>query len=55
MAEKLHIHYTPKYGSWLNMAEIELSILTRQCMQDYFESIEQLTTSVGTFILNPCL
>jgi hypothetical protein len=30
--EKLAIHYTPKHGSWLNMAEIELSILSRQCL-----------------------
>jgi hypothetical protein len=30
--EKLDIHYTPKHGSRLNMAEIELSILSRQCM-----------------------
>ena len=30
--EKLEIHYTPKHGSWLNMAEIELSILSRQCL-----------------------
>lgn len=29
---KLEIHYTPKHGSWLNMAEIELSILSRQCI-----------------------
>lgn len=35
-AEKLEIHYTPKHGSWLNMAEIELSILSRQCMRGYF-------------------
>ena len=32
LAEKLEIHYTPKHGSWLNMAEIELSALTRQCL-----------------------
>jgi transposase len=32
LAEKLEIHYTPKYSSWLNMAEIELSILGRQCL-----------------------
>ena len=38
LAEKLEIHYTPKHGSWLDMAEIELSILSRQCMNDYFES-----------------
>ena len=30
--EKLEIHYTPKHGSWLNMAEIELSVLARQCL-----------------------
>ncbi len=29
---KLEFHYTPKHGSWLNMAEIELSILSRQCL-----------------------
>jgi hypothetical protein len=32
LATKLEIHYTPKHGSWLNMAEIELSILQRQCL-----------------------
>ena len=29
---RLEIHYTPKHGSWLNIAEIELSVLTRQCL-----------------------
>ena len=42
LTEKLEIHYTPKHGSWLNMAEIELSILSRQCMNDYFENADQL-------------
>ena len=32
LADKLEIHYTPKHGSWLNMAEIELSILAGQCL-----------------------
>jgi DDE superfamily endonuclease len=32
IADKLEIHYTPKHGSWLNIAEIELSILSRQCL-----------------------
>ena len=32
LADKLEIHYTPKHGSWLNMAEIELSVLGRQCL-----------------------
>lgn len=49
LAEKLEIHYTPKHGSWLNMAEIELSILSRQCMKDYFERIEQLTGAIAAW------
>ena len=32
IADRLEIHYTPKHGSWLNMAEIELGILARQCL-----------------------
>jgi hypothetical protein len=32
LADKLEIHYTPRHGSWLNMAEIELSVLARQCL-----------------------
>lgn len=32
LVEKIEFHYTPKHGSWLNMAEIELSILQRQCL-----------------------
>ena len=32
LLEKLEIHYTPKHGSWLNMAETELSVLSRQCL-----------------------
>jgi len=47
LAEKLEIHYTPKHGSWLNMAEIELSILSRQCMTGYFESREQLAAAIA--------
>jgi hypothetical protein len=46
LAEKLEIHHTPKHGSWLNMAEIELSVLSRQCLSDYFETREQLAGSV---------
>jgi len=32
LAKRLEIHYTPKHGSWLNVAEIELSVLTKQCL-----------------------
>ena len=34
LARKLEVHYTPKHASWLNMVEIELSILARQCLKD---------------------
>jgi len=46
LARRLEIHYTPKHGSWLNMAEIELSVLSRQCMNTYFETIEELAAAV---------
>ena len=32
IAERLEIHYTPKHGSWLNMAEIEIGVMVRQCL-----------------------
>ncbi len=43
IAERIEWHYTPKHGSWLNMAEIELSVLQRQALGDRIESAEQLT------------
>jgi hypothetical protein len=46
LAEKLEIHYTPKHGSWLNMAEIELGVLSRQCMSDNFENADQLAQRI---------
>ena len=44
--ERLEIHHTPKHGSWLNMAEIELSVLTRQCLDRRIESSEELRREV---------
>ena len=40
LAERLEIHHTPKHGSWLNIAEIELSALKRQCLADRIPSME---------------
>ena len=40
--ERLEIHYTPKHGSWLNMAEIELGVLARQCLDRRIPSREIL-------------
>ena len=42
LAERLEIHYTPKHGSWLNIAEIELSALTRQCLDRRIDDLEIL-------------
>jgi hypothetical protein len=42
LADKLEIHYTPKHGSWLNMAEIELSVLSRQCLDRRVPDFESL-------------
>jgi len=36
LAERFEIHYTPKHGSWLNVAEIELSVFTKQCRIDEY-------------------
>ncbi len=42
IARKLEFHYTPKHGSWLNMAEIEISILSRQCLKQRVGDDHQL-------------
>ncbi len=39
LAQELEIHYTPTHGSWLNMAEIELSVLARQCLSGRMKSL----------------
>jgi DDE superfamily endonuclease len=49
IAEKLEIHHTPKHGSWLNMAEIELSVLARQCLDRRIESREELEREVAAW------
>jgi transposase len=46
LTEKLEIHYTPKHGSWLNMAEIELSVLSRQCLDRRVPDFETLQAEV---------
>ena len=42
MAERLEIHYTPKHGSWLNMAESEMAVLARQCLDRRIPTQEKL-------------
>ncbi len=47
--EKLEFHYTPKHGSWLNMAEIELSVLARQCLDRRIPNKETLKQEVAAW------
>jgi hypothetical protein len=49
IARKIEIHYTPKHGSWLNMAEIELSVLSRQCLDRRIEDKATLDKEVATW------
>jgi hypothetical protein len=49
LAARLEIHYTPKHGSWLNMAETELSVLSRQCLDRRLENKALMTQEVATW------
>jgi len=46
LAERLEIHYTPKHGSWLDIAEIELSTLARQCLNRRIETMETMRKEI---------
>lgn len=46
LASRLEIHYTPKHGSWLNISEIELSVLKRQCLDRRIPDIETMRKEV---------
>jgi len=53
LAQRLEIHYTPKHGSWLNIAEIELSALSIQCLADRrISSIESLNKDLSVWHTN---
>ena len=47
VAKRLEFHYTPKHGSWLNMAEIEFSIFTRQCLDRRISNQEVLKCQIA--------
>jgi len=50
IANRLEIHYTPKHGSWLNMAEIELSVLQRQCLGQRFADRATMDEDVTAWV-----
>lgn len=49
LTEKLEIHYTPKHGSWLDMAETELGVLSRQCLDRRLPDRDSLTREVAAW------
>jgi hypothetical protein len=51
IARRLEFHYTPKHGSWLNMAEMEFSVLSRQCLERRIVSAEELTAEIAAWEL----
>lgn len=49
LARRLELHFTPKHASWLNMAECELSVLSRQCLGRRLSSKEAVAAEVGSW------
>ena len=49
IARKLEIHYTSKHGSWLDMAEIELNVMTRQCLSRRIADIDELRRELAAW------
>lgn len=49
IARRLEIHFTPKHGSWLNIAEIELNVMTRQCLSRRIDAIDKLRQELAAW------
>ena len=49
IAERLEVHYTPKHGSWLDMAEIEIGVMSRQCLDRRIPDQSALRREVGAW------
>jgi hypothetical protein len=49
LAQKLEVHFTPKHGSWLNVAEVELSVLTSQCLDRRIPDLETIRNEVNAW------
>jgi hypothetical protein len=52
IAQRLEIHYTPKHGSWLNVAEIELSVFKRQCLPERISEIGEMRSMTEAWNLD---
>lgn len=51
LADRLEIHFTPKHGSWLNVAEIEISVLKRQCLAGRIDCIDKMQKKAAAWNL----
>lgn len=49
LAQRLEIHYTPKHGSWLNIAEVELSAMSQQCLNRRIDNMPTLTKEINAW------
>jgi len=52
LAERFEIHYTPKHASWLNMAEIEIGVMSRQCLNERISSKDKMASKVSAWTCN---
>jgi hypothetical protein len=50
LCERFEIHYTPKHGSWLNMAELEISVMSRQCLGRRIASLDKMAGEVQAWV-----
>ena len=50
LAQRFEIHYTPKHGSWLNMAELEIGAMSRQCLGRRIPSLEEMVNEVKSWV-----
>jgi len=50
LCERFEIHYTPRHGSWLNMAELEIGVMSRQCPERRIAAIEKMTAEVQSWV-----
>ena len=52
IAERFEIHYTPKHGSWLNMAEIEIGVMSRQCLNRRIPTKDEMSHQINVWTNN---
>jgi hypothetical protein len=52
LAERFEIHHTPKHASWLNMAEIEIGVMSRQCLSRRIPTMEEMTSQVKAWAVS---